>query len=442
MRVALPDCARPASLKESSELGKTPGGNMSEILPPGSSQYVSRSSKKKFLLWAVLFAAVLAGTLLLKPWNNNRSLLRHSFLSGDPVRGASLFGDLGCNACHALFGIGPKIGPDLAATPANSWNPVQAVAEMWSHGPQMWERMKDAQLGFPRVSEQNMVDLLAYLYLIRYVDEPGDPGEGKLLFQSKHCADCHSFSDESAHVGPDLSRLKPDTPIMWAQRMWNHGERMGSLMAEKNITWPSFQGREMIDLLAYLQSSSSGNRRQSDLFPADPVRGKLLFAERGCKSCHAVNGEGGNVGPDLGNLHKSAPSITQFAGLMWNHSPQMLSQMQKQSIARPLFAGREMADVIAYLYVVRYLEPEGSDDSGKEIFRAKHCADCHGTDGHGGRGGPNLARRPEGYNSPQMAYTVWSHGPQMYRKMKENNIPWPTLSEQELMDLMSFLNSL
>ena len=41
-----------------------------------------------------------------------------------------------------------------------------------------------------------------------------------------------------------------------------------------------------------------------------------------------------------------------------------------------------------------------------------------------------------------MAFTVWSHGPQMYRKMKENNIPWPTLNEQQLMDMMSFLNSL
>src|ERR1035437_8011893 len=105
---------------------------MSEMPPSGPSQVVFRSPKKKFLVWAVLLAAVLAGTLLLKPWTPSRSIVRHTFLSGDPVRGASLFGGLGCNACHALFGTGPKIGPDLATTPVDSWNPVRVVAEMWS----------------------------------------------------------------------------------------------------------------------------------------------------------------------------------------------------------------------------------------------------------------------------------------------------------------------
>ncbi len=414
---------------------------MGQLASQGQRQF-TKEPRKKFLLWVVLFAAVVIGTYSLQPWNSSKNLSRYSFMSGDPVRGGSLFGGLGCNACHSLFGIGPTIGPDLAKTPASSWSPVRAVAEMWSHGPEMWEKMKDAQLGFPRISEQNMIDLLAYLYLIRYVDEPGNPERGKTLFASKHCAGCHSLSGTAKGEGPDLSRLNEDTPIMWAQRMWNHGQGMEALIEKKKIAWPVFQDNEMIDLLAYLQVSTSGKRHEATLFPADPVRGKTLFRERGCESCHGINGVGGKTGPDLGANHKNAPSITQFAGLMWNHSPQMLAKMEKQAIARPQFAGREMADLIAYLYVIRYMEPAGEAETGKSVFEHKHCADCHGTNGHGGKGGPNLARHPEGYHAPQMAYTVWTHGPQMYRKMQEKNIPWPTLSEQELMDLMSFLNSL
>lgn len=415
---------------------------MSDTASQGQSQQSTKEPKKKFLLWAVLLAVVVAATYSLKPWEESKNLERYSFMSGDPVRGGSLFSGLGCNACHSLFGIGAKIGPDLATTPAASWSPVRTVADMWSHSPEMWEKIKDAQIGFPRISEQNMVDLLAYLYLIRYVDEPGNAERGKGLFSSKRCSDCHSLSGGASGPGPDLSRLTEDTPIMWAQRMWNHGQGMETLIAQKNIEWPVFQDGEMVDLLAYLQASSSGKRQESSLFPADPVRGKLLFSERGCESCHAINGDGGKIGPDLGAGHKNAPSITQFAGLMWNHSPQMRAKMESQGIARPQFAGREMADLIAYLYVIRYMEPSGEVVSGKDVFRLKHCADCHGTNGHGGKGGPNLARRPEGYHAPQMAYTVWTHGPQMYRKMQENGIPWPTLSEQELKDLMSFLNSL
>lgn len=397
--------------------------------------------KRDVILWTALLAAVLTGTFLLRPWDRRNERMPLSILSGDPVRGATLFSSFGCNSCHSLYGIGPSVGPDLAKIPSTDWNPVRLVADMWSHNPQMWEKIKDAQFGIPRISESDMVDLLTYLYLIRYVDQPGDPEKGKVLFSSKHCADCHRVSEGSEGVGPDLTRLGGDTPIIWAQRMWNHGRGMQQAMAGKNIAWPTFQGQEMVDLLTYIQQTSSGTRQEASLLPADPGKGEKFFREKGCISCHAINGEGGNVGPDLGSQHQVPPSITQFAGLMWEHSPQMLAQMDKDAMSRAQFTEREMADLIAYLYVVRYLEPAGRVDWGREVFHKKHCANCHGADGHGGRVGSNLARQRE-YLSPQMAYTVWTHGPQMYRKMRDRNIAWSTLEEQELVDLLAFLNSL
>ena len=396
--------------------------------------------KRKVAFWTALLVVVLIVTFSRETWNG-REYQRFSFLSGDPAQGARLFSSLGCNACHALYGIGPAIGADLAKTTDARWSPVRTVAEMWSHGPEMWEKMKDAQLGFPRVSEKNMLDLLAYLYLIRYVDQPGDPDNGKNLFSSKHCVDCHAVYGALGGTGPDLSRLDGDTPIVWAQRMWNHGQVMQEFMAQENIAWPIFQDEEMVDLLSYLQQTSTGTRQEADLFPADPTQGERLFRDKGCMGCHATDGMENKAGPDLGSRHKVPPSITQFAGLMWNHSPRMFAQKEAQAAVRPEFAEHEMADLIAYLYVIRYLEPVGRVDLGREVFHEKHCANCHGTDGHGGNGGPNLARRMV-YHTPQMAYTVWTHGPQMYSRMREQNIAWPTLDEQELTDLMAFLSSL
>ena len=104
-------------------------------------------------------------------------------------------------------------------------------------------------------------------------------------------------------------------------------------------------------------------------------------------------------------------------------------------------SGREMADLISYLYLGRYLEPVGRVDLGKEVFNEKHCSNCHGADGHGGREGPNLARF-QPYYAAQLGYTLWSHGPQMYLHMREKNIPWPSLNEKEIVDLVAFLNSL
>lgn len=393
------------------------------------------------LFGALLLAAVLYVTYVLDVWTPRPENEPFSFLSGSPTRGGSLFTDLGCGSCHALYGIGPSIGPDLGTSlPAGS-SPVRIVADMWNHGPEMWQLMEQAQPGLPHMTEQDTLDLLSFLYVIRYMDAPGDAYKGRKLFASKGCAQCHTLDGSNKGPGPDLGHLNAETPIVWAQRMWNHGQAMEGLMAKTNVPWPTFRGEEMLDLLSFLQKSSSGTRHEAGLLPAMPSRGKSLFVEKACSNCHSVTSEGRSEGPYLGPRQEASSSIVEFAGQMWNHSPQMWARMQKKEVPRPQFAEREMADLIAYLFFVRYLDPVGRVDLGALVFNAKHCSNCHGPLGRGGRGGPSLARRRP-YYAYQLAYTVWSHGPQMYVHMRERNIPWPSLNEEELVNLIAFLNSL
>jgi mono/diheme cytochrome c family protein len=400
-----------------------------------------RDPRGGVILWAVLLAAILILTYAVHLWSPPPEDQAFSFLSGSPVRGASLFESLGCKSCHALYGIGPTVGPDLGTSiPAGS-SPVQIVADMWNHGPQMWQKMKDAQFGLPHITEQDSVDLISYLYVVRYMDMPGNPDKGRELFESKKCANCHTLGGNTKSVGPDLQTLNAETPIVWAQRMWNHGQAMGSLMNEKKIEWPTFRNGEMLDLLTFLQRNSVGQRHESSLLPATPSQGKILFVQKGCANCHSLSGESGKLGPNMGPPRESPPSLAEFAGQMWNHSPQMLEKMKMTGIARPQFAEREMADLIAYLYLVRYLEPVGRVDTGRQVFNEKHCSNCHGADGRGGRLAPSLRRR-QPYYAAQLGYTIWSHGPQMYQHMREKNIPWPTLNEKEMLDLVAFLNSI
>ena len=399
------------------------------------------------IAWTALLALALLAAFLLNPWGKSLKTAPPplSVLSGNPVHGATLFSTLGCSSCHSLSGTGQMLRTSLAKTDsASAGNPARLVAGMWSHGTQMWEKMKDADGRWIRPSQSDMLDLLTYLYIAEYEDEPGDAARGRSLFLQKHCADCHSLSGEPGKIGPDLSLLKGD-PIVWAQRMWNHRRAMQAVMKESEIPWPTFQDHEMVDLLTYIGKTASGNQRggsePSNLLPADPQNGKRLFREKACISCHAINGDGGKVGPDLGLQHNVPPSITLFAGLMWNHSPAMLARMDEATFARTQFAQREMADLIGYLYVVRYMEPVGSVDRGRKGFHEQHCANCHGRHGEGGKSGPRLAHEQE-YLFPEMARVVGTHGPDMYRKMQEKNIAWSTLDEQQLVDLLAFLNSL
>jgi mono/diheme cytochrome c family protein len=55
----------------------------------------------------------------------------------------------------------------------------------------------------------------------------------------------------------------------------------------------------------------------------NPQEGRKVYAAKGCGKCHAINGVGPTIGPDLGRAPTESQTITQLAGVMWNHAPAM-----------------------------------------------------------------------------------------------------------------------
>jgi mono/diheme cytochrome c family protein len=287
-----------------------------------------------------------------------------------------------------------------------------------------------------------MAHLFAYLYTARYVDEPGDRLRGQLLFSQKGCIRCHAVGGEGGKVGPELTELGPVvTPIFWAQAMWNHAPAMETHMRQMNITWPSFEDSEMNDLLAYIRRERAGPLRESELLPADPERGWTLFREKACIACHAIGGKGGTTAPDLGAGTPLPPTLTQVAARMWNHSPEMWADMEARDIERPAFEGQEMADLIAFLYSIRYFEITGSPIVGQGLFRGRTCGRCHGADAQGGEFGPNLREQGRVLTPVTLAKALWSHGPRMYLRAKKLGLEWPSLQEGDMGHLLAFLNT-
>src|SRR5450756_2002415 len=120
-----------------------------------------------------------------------------------------------------------------------------------NHAPKMWESMRAKGVRYPDLDHEDVANLFAYLYTARYVDEPGDATRGERLFATKGCARCHGRPATEAAIGPDLSTVKGvDTPIVWAQTMWNHAPKMEVRMQQLGVPWPKFEGSEMNDLLA------------------------------------------------------------------------------------------------------------------------------------------------------------------------------------------------
>ena len=366
-----------------------------------------------------------------------------NFLVGDPHTGSQIFQQKGCAHCHSVNGVGGKLAPDLGFQEPPQSGMNQIVTAMWNHAPRMWQRMREEKVSYPQLSYQDIAHLFAYLYTARYVDEPGNESKGEQLFAKKGCIQCHAIHGQGGTVGPDLSSFSDkETPIAWTQAMWDHAPAMQDEAAKRGIAWPKFEGSEMNDMLAYIRSVAGGPRREFELLPADPDRGMQLFQSKSCVVCHAIKGEGGHVGPELGPTQAKPLTIVQFAGSMWNHSPEMWREMKTRNVKRPTFAGREMADLIAYLNSLRYFEAGGSPRVGEMLFVRRGCSNCHGLHGEGTASAP--AVRTGGgrtLTSVTLAGELWRHGPTMYERAQQLKLPWPQLSESDIGDLVVFLNT-
>ena len=401
------------------------------------------SRQRQFLAWliAALAATALLGFILFQQYREARATWS-TFLVGDPHEGLHLFQEKGCAQCHSVNGLGSRLGPDLGFELSPQSGPSQLVVAMWNHAPRMWERMEADRKPYPTLSRKEMANLFAYLYTQRYVEEPGDLGRGRDLFASKGCIQCHAVRGEGGQRGPDLAAITGvDTPIVWAQTMWNHAPTMETEMTRAGLTWPRFTKGEMGDLLAFVRNVSSSPRRESGLLPANVGRGRKIFEDKSCSACHAVEGHGGAVGPQLGPGKQADVTPGEFAALMWNHAPPMWRAMQERGIARPTFEGQEMADLMAFLFSIRCFDPVGSVPKGASLFAQRRCASCHGPQAEGSAQAPALRGRGIVFTPITFATALWKHGPKMYQRSVELREEWPILEEKDLNDLLTFLNS-
>ena len=358
------------------------------------------------------------------------------------VDGRSLFEAKGCVHCHRIWGEGEgTVGPDLGRNA--SWHDVMQLAgALWNHAPAMVEQMRAHQIERPTFTPDEMGTLAAYLLYLNFVSETGDAARGRVAFAERSCARCHQLEGQGGTTGPRLDELKDTASSLFvAQALWNHGADMTTKMADLKIDRPRLQGSDVADIVAYLRS---GSRPPSLAFAAgqagSPRAGQALFREKGCIKCHAIDGVGANVGPDLG-ARRSSEHVGEMAGALWNHAPIMWAKMQELGIAFPRLSDREMADLLAYIYFVQYVGPGGDAAKGGEVFRAKSCVQCHGAGGDGTPKGPNLLTSAALRSPFSWTAVMWNQAPKIALQVDAAQLAWPRFSDDEMRDLVAFLRS-
>jgi mono/diheme cytochrome c family protein len=163
------------------------------------------------------------------------------FRIGDGSDGASVFTSKGCSGCH-------QSGSALASR-IKGQTLTEIAAAMWNHAP----RMAAAGAKPVKLESGEMRELLSYLWAKQFFEGSGNPAAGRRVFGAKRCAVCH---DDASSGAPKLTGTgRSYSGATMVSVLWHHGPRMLDQMKTKGIAWPRFEGGQMSDLIAFLNSA-------------------------------------------------------------------------------------------------------------------------------------------------------------------------------------------
>ncbi len=160
------------------------------------------------------------------------------FSFGSGQNGAEVFQSKGCANCHS--------GALALENRLHNQTLTGIAVEMWNHAPRMAQTP-------PVLSQEEMNELLSYLWLRQFISSGGDAARGQRVFAQKRCADCHAGGQNGAVRL--AGRGRPLTEITIISVLWQHGPTMYQRMQQTNIAWPRFtSAQQMSDLIAYINS--------------------------------------------------------------------------------------------------------------------------------------------------------------------------------------------
>jgi len=161
---------------------------------------------------------------------------RFSYTSGEG--GQILFESKGCVKCHT--------GHLALENRLHNLTLTDIAVDMWNHAPRMIQPP-------PSLTQDEMRQLLSYLWMRQFVYPEASAARGKQVFAQKHCADCHASGMHGAPPLPGQARKYSEVTIISA--LWRHGPQMLRRMRQAKVSWPRFNNpQQLADLIAYLNS--------------------------------------------------------------------------------------------------------------------------------------------------------------------------------------------
>ncbi len=400
--------------------------------------------------------------------------------AADPTAGASLYGQSFCASCHAVQNaagnmVGGDLGPELTKVGSKA---KPEWLEAWLRNPAAYDA--DTKMPHYRFSEQQIKTLAGFLEAKTDSDllanvhlegaTPQQIAHGKQLVNEYGCASCHAINGvkKPDNFAPDLSRVgsRSLAQLVFAPAV---AHTLPDYIAAKvrdprafgaSLKMPKFNlTPQQIDditsaLLALTDRAQSekpelriASRPQSRYEPAGQA-GQLMRDLR-CFSCHAINGRGGDMAPDLTWEGSSVQEkwLTDFLKNPNTLRPALIRRMPKFNLS-----DAEIKELTDYMMTV-YQTPEFDRDSlpaasspaqieqGRQLFYSKYaCSSCHIVDPAKDKGyiGPTLTAVGARLTPAWMYH--WLKNPQQLRPGTIE--PNQHISDDDARALTAYLSSL
>ncbi len=354
--------------------------------------------------------------------------------AADAQAGASVYGESFCASCHATVNqagmlVGGDVGPELTRVGSKvkpDW------LEEWLRNPRTYDpatamphyRFDPKQLGLVSgfLQAKTDSDFMSNVHL-----DPATPQQiahGKTLVTERGCASCHeingikkpdNFAPELTVVGSEsLAKIAfapgvPHTlPDYLAAKIRQPHSFPGAKMPQYTFTQTQTDAL-VTALLSQTERAQTlpanlrvAGKRESNYHPAGKA-GKLM-ADMNCFACHAINGRGGDMAPDL-TWEGTSVQRRWLVNFMKNPNtlrPALIRRMPRFNVTDA--EAETIADYILTVYQTPAFDSDSVDpanhdaaetERGKQLFYSKYaCQSCHIVDPQSDKGyiGPTLTQ--------------------------------------------------
>jgi mono/diheme cytochrome c family protein len=399
----------------------------------------------------------------------------------DPTQAATLYGASFCSSCHAVQNdagnlVGGTVGPELTRVGSKvnaDW------LRRWLNNPHDYDaetlmphyRLDDSQVnmlsGF--LLNKKDADLLANVHL--GAGNADGVARGKKLVTESGCAACHKINgvNPPQNFAPDLTKVgsRALAQIVFAPGMkHNLPDYIAAKVHDPRSFGPALKMPKFTLTDGQVDSLTTALLAQTDRaagFPKELIiaakhgtdyhaggdAGRLMEDLR-CLTCHAINGNGGDMAPDLSREGSSVQRawLEDFLKNPNTLRPALIRRMPRFNLTQPEI--KMLSEYIGSAYQAPGLDSQTVDPHslnadaagrGKQLFYSRYgCNSCHIADYKNDKGyvGPALAGVGNRL-TPAWTYK-WLKDPAALRP--GTLMPNFTLKDDEAQDLTAFLMTL